>query len=59
MKMMKKRKSEIERFYKKPSNVQRLKDDMIDEKLINLLSSFSKIKNVSKHTKDLKDGHNH
>ncbi len=54
-----KRKSEIERFYKKPSNVQRLKDDMIDEKLINLLSSFSKIKNVSKHTKDLKDGHNH
>jgi trigger factor len=54
-----KRKSEIERFYKKPSNVQRLKDDMIDEKLINLLSSYSKIKNVSKHTKDLKDGHNH
>jgi trigger factor len=54
-----KRKSEIERFYKKPSNVQRLKDDMFDEKLIHLLSSFSKIKNVTKHTKDLKDGHNH
>lgn len=54
-----KRKSEIERFYKKPSNVQRLKDDMLDEKLIHLLSSFSKIKNVTKHTKDLKDGHNH
>ena len=45
---------EIRRFYKKPSNRQRIEDDMIEKKLLEYLGQFAKIKEVEVNTKDIR-----
>ena len=45
---------EIRRFYKKPSNRQRLEDDLTEKKILEYLSQFAKIKEVEVNTKDLR-----
>ena len=49
---------EITRFYKKPSNRQRLEDDLVEKKILNFLEQFAKVKEAEVHTKDLR-GHDH
>ena len=45
---------EIRRFYKKPSNRQRIEDDMIEKKILEYLGQFAKIKEVEVNTKDIR-----
>ena len=45
---------EIKRFYKKPSNRQRIEDDLTEKKILEFLTQFAKIKEVEVNTKDLR-----
>ena len=45
---------EIRQFYKKPSNRQRVEDDLVEKKILDYLEQFSKVKEVEVHTKDLR-----
>ena len=45
---------EIEKYYKKPSNKTRIKDDLIEKKIIDYLVNFTKVKEVKVYTKDLR-----
>tara|TARA_Y100001934_G_C12285521_1_gene742113 strand:+ start:25 stop:1311 length:1287 start_codon:yes stop_codon:yes gene_type:complete len=46
-------KAEIERFYKKESNKNKLSDDLLDQKIIDMLKEHSKIKEKDQKTSDL------
>ena len=46
---------EINKYYKKPSNRQRIEDDLIEKKVLNYLEDFAKIKDAKVHTKVLRD----
>ena len=46
---------EIKQYYKKPSNRQRIEDDLIEKKVLNYLEDFAKIKDVKVHTKVLRE----
>ena len=46
---------EIKKYYKKPSNRQRIEDDLIEKKVLNYLEDFAKIKDVKVHTKVLRE----
>ena len=45
---------EIRRFYKKPSNRQRIEDDMVEKKILEYLNQFAKVKEVEVNTKDIR-----
>ena len=45
---------EIRRFYKKPSNRQRIEDDLIERKVLQHLEQYAKVKEVDVNTKDLR-----
>ena len=45
---------EIRRFYKKPSNRQRIEDDLTEKKILEYLTQFSKIKEVEVKTKEIR-----
>ena len=45
---------EIRRFYKKPSNRQRIEDDLTEKKILEFLTQFAKIKEVEVNTKDIR-----
>ena len=47
-------KKEIRRFYKKPSNRQRIEDDLIEKKILEYLDQFAKVKEVEVNTKDIR-----
>ena len=46
-------KAEIERFYKKESNKNKLSDDLLDQKIIDMLKEHSKIKEKNQETSEL------
>ena len=46
---------EIKKYYKKPSNRQKIEDDLIEKKVLNYLEDFAKIKDVKVHTKVLRE----
>jgi len=46
---------EIKKYYKKPSNRQRIKDDLLEKKVLDYLAEFAKIKDVKVHTKVLRE----
>jgi len=47
---------EIKKYYKKPSNRQRIEDDLLEKKVLDYLTEFAKIKDVKKvHTKVLRE----
>ena len=46
-------KAEIERFYKKESNKAKLSDDLLDQKILDMLKEHSKIKEKDTNTADL------
>ena len=46
---------EIKKYYKKPSNRQRIKDDLLEKKVLDYLTEFAKIKDVKVHTKVLRE----
>ncbi len=54
----KEQKSEIERFYKKESNKNKLSDDLLDEKILDLLKENTKITNKDVKTSELQNQHN-
>tara|TARA_S200000501_G_scaffold231613_1_gene217209 strand:- start:199 stop:1494 length:1296 start_codon:yes stop_codon:yes gene_type:complete len=45
---------EIRRFYKKPSNRQKIEDDLTEKKILDYLVQFTKIKEVEVNTKDIR-----
>jgi len=45
---------EIRKYYKKPSNRQRLEDDLVEKKILDYLKQFAKVKEVEVYTKDLR-----
>ncbi len=45
---------EIKKFYKKPSNKQRIKDNLIEKKILEYIEQFTKVKEVEVQTKDLR-----
>tara|TARA_Y100000741_G_C18239907_1_gene553210 strand:+ start:292 stop:1581 length:1290 start_codon:yes stop_codon:yes gene_type:complete len=45
---------EIRKFYKKPSNLKRLEDDMVEKLILEYLEQFAKVKEVEVHTKDIR-----
>ena len=45
---------EIRRFYKKPSNRQRIEDGLIERKVLKYLEQYAKVKEVDVNTKDLR-----
>ena len=45
---------EIRRFYKKPSNRQKIEDDITEKKILVYLTQFAKIKEVEVNTKDIR-----
>ena len=49
----KSQKAEIERFYKKESNKNKLSDDLLDQKIIDMLKEHSKIKEKDQNTSEL------
>ena len=51
-------KAEIERFYKKESNKNKLVDDLLDQKIIEMLKEHSKIKNKEQKTSELQGAQN-
>ena len=46
---------EIDKFYKKPSNRDRVKDNLVEKKVLAYLTEFAKIKDVKINTKDLRN----
>jgi len=46
---------EIKKYYKKPSNRQRIEDDLLEKKVLEYLTKFAKIKDVKVHTKLLRE----
>ena len=46
---------EIKKYYKKPSNRQRIEDDLLEKKVLDYLAEFAKIKDVKVHTKILRE----
>jgi len=46
---------EIKKYYKKPSNRQRIEDDLIEKKGLDYLTDFAKIKDVKVQTKVLRE----
>jgi len=46
---------EIKKYYKKPSNRQRIEDDLLEKKVLDYLTEFAKIKDVKVHTKLLRE----
>jgi len=55
----KEQKDEIERFYKKESNKNKLSDDLLDEKILDLLKENTKVTHKDVETSELQDQHNH
>ena len=51
-------KAEIERFYKKESNKNKLSDDLLDQKIIEILKEHSKIKEKDQKTSELEGASN-
>ena len=51
-------KAEIERFYKKESNKNKLADDLLDQKIIEMLKEHSKIKEKDQKTSELEGASN-
>ena len=45
---------EIRKFYKKPSNLKRVEDDLVEKKILEYLEQFAKVKEVEVYTKDLR-----
>lgn len=45
---------EIIKFYKKPSNRQRIEDDLVEKKILEYLEQFAKVKEVEVQTKDIR-----
>ena len=45
---------EIDKFYKKPSNRERVVDNLVEKKVLAYLTEFAKIKDVKINTKDLR-----
>ena len=54
----KEQKSEIERFYKKESNKNKLSDDLLDEKILDLLKKNTKVIDKDVDTSELLNLHN-
>jgi len=51
---------EIRKFYKKPSNRKKIEDNIIENKILDYLKQFIKVKVVEVETKELRnEGHNH
>ena len=46
---------EIKKYYKKPSNRQRIEDDLLEKKVLDYLIEFAKIKDVKVQTKVLRE----
>ena len=46
---------EIDKFYKKPSNLERVEDNLVEKKVLAYLTEFAKIKDVKINTKDLRN----
>ena len=46
---------EIKKYYKKPSNRQRIEDDLLEKKVLDYLTDFAKIKDVKVQTKVLRE----
>jgi len=46
---------EIEKYYKKPSNREKIEDDLVEKKILDYLKGFAKIKEVNVPTKELRD----
>ena len=46
---------EIDKFYKKPSNRERVEDNLIEKKVLAYLTEFAKIKDVKINTKDIRN----
>ena len=46
---------EIDKFYKKPSNRERVEENLIEKKVLAYLTEFAKIKDVKIYTKDLRN----
>ena len=55
----KEQKEEIERFYKKESNKNKLSDDLLDEKILDLLKENTKVTYKDVETSELQHQHNH
>ncbi len=45
---------EIEKYYKKPSNREKIEDDLTEKKIMDYLLQFAKIKEVKVHTRDIR-----
>ena len=48
---------EIRKYYKKPSNRDRLGDDIVEKKILEYLKQFAKVKEVEVETKDIRGQH--
>jgi len=48
-------KKELQQYYKKPSNRQRIEDDLMEKKILDYLKEFAKIKEVHVPTKTLRE----
>ena len=46
--------NEIRKFYKKPSNLKRLEDGLMEKIILEYLEQFAKVKEVEVQTKDLR-----
>ena len=51
-------KNEIKKFYKKPSNLKRLEDGLMEKIILEYLEQFAKVKEVEVLTKDLRGKEN-
>ncbi len=49
---------EIEKYYKKPSNRNKVDDDLLEKKILDYLKEFAKIKQVKVNTKTLREKEN-
>jgi FKBP-type peptidyl-prolyl cis-trans isomerase (trigger factor) len=45
---------EIRKFYKKPSNLRHLEDDLMEKKILEVLKQFAKVKEVDVQTNTLR-----
>ncbi len=50
--------SEIRKFYKKPSSRKRIEDDLLEKKILDHLIQFTKVKDVTVETKELRGAKN-
>ena len=50
--------NEIRKFYKKPSNLKRLEDGLMEKIILEYLEQFAKVKEVEVQTKDLRGKEN-